>query len=280
MSLADRLCEQYVLRHPAEAARLLETLPLADQTALLATLAPPASALLLASTLARSAAAAIEHLPHPRAAEILGKMHTGTAVELLRQLSADNLSAVLGGMDTDVRETVEELLAHAPDSVGELADTRALVLPDDIPVRQALRRVRDAEHVLNVLPVLDRSRRLVGTTTVHELLSANWQQPVGRVAKADPPSIRMHEPQSASLYHRGWRELPDLPVVDAEGRYVGCVPYSVVARLRERHKLERRDSTLDTLLTLGEAYWRGLAGLVDDVGSSHGRRETRRAAGK
>ncbi len=265
MSLAQELREQFVVRHPREAARLLETLPLGEQAALVRSLPPEVAATLISEVLTQDAVHLLEHLEAEQAGAILSHMDTGAVLALLRQVAADRVQSLLRVLPSSARDTLSALMSRAGGTVGELADGRCLALPADISVQQALQRARENSKVRSVIPVLGAQQQLVGVTTLHDLLLADSELAVGRIARPDPPCLRAHDQPPAALAHRAWHDLAELPVVDATGRYLGCLPLSALAQSIERHNSAKRDSTIDTLLTLTEAYWNGLTGLMDDV---------------
>jgi magnesium transporter len=254
--------------HPGDAARVLERFTPEAASALLAQLAAPAAAAILEQMMPDRATECLARLPPDTAQSLLRELHLDSVAGLLRPVGEEAREAVLAAMDADRSEPLRRLLAHPEGTAGALMDPQVVALPDDLEAEAALRRVREApQRALAYLYVVDRSRRLVGVTRLRELLRAPVGARLGAVMGA--PVMRLHadDDRRAILVHPGWNEFHALPVVDAEGRFMGAVRYETLRRLEIEGAARDRDRVVSVAVSLGELYWMGLSGLVEGLGS-------------
>jgi len=166
-------------------------------------------------------------------------------------------------------ERLNLLLRYPEGTAGALMDPRALALPQDIPVGEALARVRHAARdVLYYLYVVDRAQVLVGVLNLRELMLAPRKAEVASVMRPHVARLSARADRASILAHPGWREFHALPVVDDAGLFLGVIRYETVRRLEEdRGSAGQSANALTTVLTLGELCWRGMSLVLADLAS-------------
>lgn len=105
--------------------------------------------------------------------------------------------------------------------------------------RQSL--VVGAFDAVDALHVLDAEGRLVGRVGLPALFVADGATRVGALATPDPAAVRPETDQEAVAQVALDRDLPSVPVVDADGRFLGVVPAeALLVVLRREHEEDVR----------------------------------------
>ncbi len=260
MTLAQRLVQTYLTRHPLEAARVMEELGTED---LIRTL----------TDVGEEAAQALHLMDPAPLAAALAQAPTEEAGRILRLLSIDAQLAVLPLVDAAVRERIlstlserdgellERLLSYPRQTAASLVEYDTFRVPSDIGAGEALERSRKAAApVRYYVYVTDRDNRLVGVVSLKELLRTAPAVAVSECMNREPARIAATELVSEVVAHHHWRRFPMLPVVDEDERLVGVILYETIQKLREEGSHETGwVDTRDTLLALSEVYWLGLS---------------------
>ena len=264
---ADRtLSTRLISRHPRDAARVIERYPAPEGAQLLGELPPAESAPLVAAMEAGAAAARVAQLDGPAAEALLGALPPDVAVDLLRSLPAGERSELLGSLSEAARVRLAALLEYADDTAASLADPRAITLPADASIADALEAVREAtEGPRDYVFVVEPPARLVGQLSASELIRRDPATRLAEAVEGSPAALSANADIRSVLSHLGWQSRSALPVVDREGRFIGAIS---VAELQRQFQEPRRQRTgVSTAVSLGELYWLGLAGVLDGLGS-------------
>jgi magnesium transporter len=268
-TVTDRMVARVLAEgHPGDAARVLERFDEASAADILAEWAPRPAARVLEQMMPELAAAGLSRLPPATAREVLAELHLDSVVGLLRRAPEEAREAVMAGMSEGRREPLRRLLAHPEGTAGGLMDPMVLALPDDVDAEAAMQRVRQSpQHALAYLYVVDRAGRLVGVTSLRDLMTAAPRAHLGTLTRT--PVMRLHagDDRRAILVHPGWNEFHALPVVDAEGRFLGAVRYETLRRLEIEGAAQPAERAVSVAVSLGELYWMGLSGLVEGLGA-------------
>lgn len=182
----------------------------------------------------------VRALQDSEVAAIFADLDPDDRVWLLDELPAAVAPRLLRGLSTAERQLTAEVLGYPRGSVGRRMTPEYVVVRVTDTVEHALQRVRDrlddAETVYT-LPVLDHGRRLVGVTSLRDLL------------REDPGSTLdtfMRPPQFATAYdddESAARMCTDLrllamPIVDSESRLVGMFTIDDAVRILETEETE------------------------------------------
>ena len=155
---------------------------------------------------------------------------------------------------------------YADDTAASLADPRAITLPADASIADALEAVREAtEGPREYVFVVEPPARLVGQLSASELIRRDPATRLAEAVEGSPAALSANADIRSVLSHLGWQSRSALPVVDREGRFIGAIS---VAELQRQFQEPRRQRTgVSTAVSLGELYWLGLAGVLDGLGS-------------
>ena len=264
METEHLFAQSFLTMHPEEAAAELERLPSSDAAALLTDTPPQVSATVLRSMGPFSAAACLTNLASEPAGEILAALPLDSAAVLLRRMEHSAQEHLLDDIASDVATPLRLLLHYPEGSAGALMDPQALALPDDIPVNDALERVRQTpQHVLYYLYVVDREQALVGVLNLRELMLASPTELLHTVMRPHVARIAARADRAAIVSHSAWRNIHALPVVDDVGVFLGALRYETLRRLEDESVANRQtQNAVATLLSVGELYWTGLSHLL------------------
>ena len=199
------------------------------------------------------ALAVFEELDPVHQQELLDGLKTDTVRELLESMEADDRARLFEEMPAKVatrfqsqlsaadRRTTAQLLGYEPESAGRI------MTPDYVSLRasmtaaaaiERIRHVRERPRHLDVLPVTDGHRKLLGTVTLADLVSAD---PDTRVADfiADEHyqvSTDTDQEEAARLIQEA--NLIALAVVDHEDRLVGMITWDDAMEILEAEDTE------------------------------------------
>jgi len=264
LQLERRIEIRLMENHPREAASTVESLPADEAAAVLAAAPVEPAARVLECMVASVGAATIERLGAERARDILVAIEPNVSVHMLRRLPEDRRQAMIDALPPVRRLSLMTLLSHAENTAGALMDPDELVLPDDISVREARSRIKEApNHVHYNLYVVDREHRLVGVLNQSELMAADANQRLADVMVKATMSIRSGADLPRVLENPGWRQVSALPVIDKEKRFIGVIRYRKLRSLESARDDVHAQAPVSTARSLGELYAAGLGGLVE-----------------
>jgi len=270
MSLETELLNQFVLRRPAEAAYLLESMPADDAASVLANLGVEPLGLLLRRIAPLAGARALERVPPESAGRALSVTHNDAAAAILRTMSTIKRTAVVEALEPEAQRMIRRLLRYSEGTAGALMDPQVLSVGEQLSVASVLERLRqNPQHALYYVYVVDDDHKLVGVVNMRELMEARPDQRVGLLAVRTVESLSRGASTESIVRHPGWKRFHALPVVEADRRFLGVIRYESVRNLE--HRMEAAlldDQGARTAAALGEVYGVGLRSLFDWVGSA------------
>jgi magnesium transporter len=270
MALISTLADALIQKHPARAAEVLEREEPAQGITLLARGNARSAAEVLRRLSPTRVGATLGGLAPRRAASLLAALPLDAAARLLRHVEEAQRGGILEHLDARRAQSLRSLMAFPADRAGALMDPEVLALPSTLSAGEALDRVRERpDHARYNLYVLDDEARLVGALNLRELFLARPEDRLGDLMKPNPQAIRSDADRATVLSHHGWREVHALPVVDADGHYLGAFRYRTLRELEEELLHGRRDDS-SSATALGELFATGAAGLLDALAASTG----------
>ena len=108
--------------------------------------------------------------------EVVDELFVDDAVDLIEEMPANVVKRILRSADKDMRKQINELLKYPEDSAGSIMTTEFISLRPDMTAEMAIKRIRrtgvDKETIYTCY-VNDENNKLIGITTVKDLLLAN-----------------------------------------------------------------------------------------------------------
>ena len=234
----DRLSEaldsgiQHQVRHllnslsAAEIGDLLESLPLAKRLAVwemtdpeqdgdvLVDVNDEVRVSLIRGTAPEDLVAAVDDLDLDDLADILDDLPDAVSSEVLRS------------MDRQERERLAQVLSYHEDSAGGLMDPDVITIRPDVNLDVVLRYLRargELPEVFDLLFVIDRNGRLLGSLKISDLLTREVSNKVEELmdTSARVIPVDMHESQVAMEFEH--HDLVSAPVIDVDNRLLGRI---------------------------------------------------------
>ena len=158
--------------------------------------------------------------------EIVNELFVDDAVDIIEEMPANVVKRILRQADKDMRREINELLKYPEDSAGSIMTTEFIVLRPDMTAEMAIKRIRrtgvDKETIYTCY-VTDENNRLIGITTVKDLLLAEDDNPVKDMMEENVISVHTLDDQEQVAQLFSNYDFLALPVVDNEQRLVGIV---------------------------------------------------------
>ena len=159
-------------------------------------------------------------------------------------------------MDNSMGATLRRALRYSPNTAGSLADPQVFTLPPDIPVQEAISRIRTyGQKAMYYIYVIDRDGKLEGVVTLRQLLLDSSVHSVGTLMENQLTTLSAEADLEEILNHPEWSRFHTLPVVDRWGTFFGALRYRMLRRI-EKDVLGKAPlgSVSDSLMQLWEAY--------------------------
>ena len=158
--------------------------------------------------------------------EVVDELFVDDAVDLIEEMPANVVKRILRQADKDMRKQINELLKYPEDSAGSIMTTEFIVLRPDMTAEMAIKRIRrtgvDKETIYTCY-VTDKNNKLIGITTVKDLLLAEDDGLVRELMEENVISVHTLDDQENVAQMFSNYNFFALPVVDNEQRLVGIV---------------------------------------------------------
>lgn len=281
MNALYELADSFIIRHPATAARVLESFPAEDSAALLATIPLKSSTGVLSRMDTHASIECLLKLQDEQNAKIFAEMPIQLGATIMRRFPREKRDAVLAHMvDADSR-ALRLLLTFPEGTVGALMDPLCFVVPDDVTVEEAVERVRAREsEPYFYYYVINRDHGLSGVVSVRDLLVA--PQHLSLKSVVSPVSLRLspYTDHRSVLSMEELAQYQSLPVISEEGLFLGVIKLDTFAGAETgASEREAEGSIRNTGAALGELYRIWLSGLLYSVENPSASNSERRKKG-
>ena len=224
LAAVTRLNERFLIDHPREAARALESLSPQATVQVLMTQSPEAQLRGWAALSADRAADVLDGLPPVSAQHLLTAADPQAGAAALAHLPQAKREALLAGIPGQVSDELRQLMQYPRDAAGSLMDPRVAPIGAALSVAEAIDRVRSIRaHGLRELFVVDDQVHLVGQVDMGDLLVAGRDRPLRELMH--PVGLVVRDSDSVAKVAEALRQQPldVLPVVDENGRFKGAI---------------------------------------------------------
>jgi magnesium transporter len=169
----------------------------------------------------------LDELRDEAAREFVARLDPDDRVELLDELPAKVVTKLLADLSPHERRLTTGLLGYPPEAVGRMMSPEYVALKATMTAAEALERVRavgGAAETVYTLPVIAEDRRLIGVTSLRQVVLA---PPETRVAElmTEPISATAFTDRETAARLLQEADLLALPIVDAEDRLVGVFTF-------------------------------------------------------
>jgi Mg/Co/Ni transporter MgtE len=264
MNADNPLSQEFLLRYPVEAARTLEQVSPQDVAALFNDLPPEVIVPVLTVMLPDVAALCVGKIQPPWAAKLLTEMPVNRAARVYRLLAAGKQNELVGIFPEKTRRRILRFLSYASLSAGDLMDHNVSILPDDLTVADAVRRIERQEHPVGCeIYIVNNSHQLQGATDLGRLLTSDHHIRLRDIMNRTVRPVSAHANAGQLLSHPAWTGQQKLPVVERDNALVGVLEHSRLLEATGEQSVTTYDP-LENLLSLASLYWLSVTQLLDN----------------
>ena len=168
----------------------------------------------------------VETLSDQEVAAIVSKLYIDDAADLIDELPANLVSKVLQKASPTKRKAINEILKYPEDSAGSIMTVEYVDIKSGLTVKECFDRIRRIglnKETVYTLYVVDADRRLIGVTTVKELLMRDYDTCINDFMEDNVITVTTNEDKEEVAKMFDKYDFLALPVVDNENRLVGIV---------------------------------------------------------
>ena len=228
--------------HPSDLHDLVEELDIEQKVELLQRLTDSDAALILQEMEDYVQADILPLLNKERAREILKNLASDDAADLIGELSpeeAEEMLQLIGEEEEPV--DLSDLLKYPEDSAGGIMTTEYISLPADIPVEDAISRLREiapeAETIYYVY-VVNEEGQLIGVLSLRDLIAATDGTLLKNIMRRNVISVNAELDQEEVARVVSKYDLLAVPVVDDQERLLGIITVDDVIDVLEQEATE------------------------------------------
>ena len=240
------LNRRFLLDHPIDAARLVESLDAAEAADTLADQEVESLIPVWRRVLPGDGARIMAELPHALTLELLSEMLPNEAVQFLNLMEQDRRVQLLSDLKPEIGTEIRKLLSYPETSAGRMMNPLVESFRGTMTAADALHKLRAIGiHRAQSLFIVDDDNRMRSRVFIQDMAIADDDTPL---AALERPVTEYVTPMAsvdevAELLEKD--RHADLPVIDAEGRLVGVISHaSMVQSIQE-------DATADIQTMVG-----------------------------
>lgn len=171
--------------------------------------------------------------------DVLDEMFLDDTVDMIEEMPANVVKRILKQSDPETRSEINKILKYPKDSAGSIMTIEYVNLKRDMTVEAAFNRIRatgvDKETIYTCY-VTDGNRRLIGITTVKDLLLCDPSVTVGDMMETNVKYVDTFEDKEEVALLFSKYDFLAMPVVDKETRLVGIITFDdVIDVIQEEH---------------------------------------------
>lgn len=182
----------------------------------------------------------LKTISRPRLLELIGRMDSDDAADIIGGLPEEKAEEVLETMDVEDSSQVEELLRYDESTAGGIMAKELAVIPMKDTIKTAIRVVRRMakEHKnIYAVYVVDNDGALVGSVPLQELLLHAPNKRIRKIMDAEVISVTtdVDQEEVAQVFKK--HDIVSLPVTDKSGKLLGRITVDdIVDVLEEEHE--------------------------------------------
>ena len=212
--------------HPAEVARLLESLPLHERAVLWEMVDSDDEGDVLVEVSDEVRDGLIKGMKTAQLIAATEGMEVDDLADLLIDLPETVTQKVLQSLDDTDEERLRQVLAYDEDSAGGLMNVDIVTVRPDVTLQVVCRYLRargDISDGTDSVFVVDRDNRYLGSLYLSRLLTGDDETLVAQVMSTDSQPIPADTPSPEVVWEFEHRDLLSAPVIDEDFRVVGRI---------------------------------------------------------
>ena len=173
--------------------------------------------------------------------DVLDEMFVDDTVDVIEEMPANVVKRILKHTDPQTRSEINKILNYPKDSAGSIMTIEYVDLKAHMTVAEAFDRIRktgvDKETVYTCY-VTDQNRRLIGITTVKDLLLNDYETKIGDMMETNVIFVdtALDKEEAANMCDK--YDFLAIPVVDKETRLVGIITFDDVIDVIQEENTE------------------------------------------
>ncbi len=180
-------------------------------------------------------------LSEKEAVDIINDMASDDAADLMDEIPANVVSRLLNKVDPEARRDINGLLNYPDDSAGSIMTTEYMDLKEENTIEDAIKKIKreyDDKETIDICFVTDKSRKLIGTVKLKDLVLNDEDKLIKEIMDDDIMSVNtlMDQEKVAQIIQD--YDLTSIPVVDSENKLVGIITIDDVIDIIEEEATE------------------------------------------
>lgn len=180
-------------------------------------------------------------LSEKEAVDIINDMASDDAADLMDEIPANVVSRLLNKVDPEARRDINGLLNYPDDSAGSIMTTEYMDLKEENTIEDAIKKIKreyDDKETIDICFVTDKSRKLIGTVKLKDLVLNDEDKLIKEIMDNDIMSVNtlMDQEKVAQIIQD--YDLTSIPVVDSENKLVGIITIDDVIDIIEEEATE------------------------------------------
>jgi magnesium transporter len=212
--------------HPAEVARLLESLPLRERAVIWEMVGPDNEGDVLVELAEEVRDGLIEDMQTDQLVAAIEGMEVDDLADIIADLPEALTQEVLRSLDHQDRERLDAVMSYDEDSAGGLMNVDIVTVRPDVTLDVVLRYLRARGEIpdgTDTIYVVNRDNEYFGSLFLSRLLTLDPNLSVAESMSADVQPIPANTPSLEVVWEFENRDLLSAPVVDDENRVVGRI---------------------------------------------------------
>ncbi len=212
--------------HPAELARLLESLPLRERAVIWEMVDPENEGDVLVELADEVRDGLIEGMPTDELMVAIEGMELDDLADLVADLPEALTQEILRSLDHQDRERLHPVLSYDENSAGGLMNVDIITVRPDVTLDVVLRYLKARGEIpdgTDAIYVVNRGNEYFGSLYLSRLLTLEPSQSVAEAMSIDIQPIPARTPSEEVEWELENRDLLSAPVVDDNNRLVGRI---------------------------------------------------------
>ena len=237
----QKIREMLIEMNEHDIAEILEELPKKEVVKLFRLLPKDIAADVFSYLETDTQADVITSLSDAEAVDIINEMAADDATDLIDEMPANVVGKLLSKVDKETRRDINQLLKYPENSAGSVMTVEYLDFKEYNTIKDALRKIRqeyDEMETINTCFVTDKSRKLVGSVTLKDLVVNNDERTLSEIMNDDVISVNTLMDQEKVAEVIKDYDLTSVPVVDSENKLVGIITIDDIIDIIEEETTE------------------------------------------
>ena len=211
----------------ADLAELINQLTLAEAATVISMLPVARAIEICDQPTMRRRAAILEQLEPARVAEILTGLSADERTDIVQKMGLHERHRTVPRLSSEIRTELEHLLQYPAHTAGGIMTTEFVELDPKMTVGAALKHIRavarEKESIYACYVLESRTKRLLGSVSLRDLVMAELEAPVTKVMRTKPIAVNAIDDQETVAQKIAKYNLLAVPVLESDGAVVGFV---------------------------------------------------------